>query len=146
MVLGLSDHTPGHATALGSVALGGRIVEKHFTDDNSRVGPDHPFSMTPESWQAMVENTRLLERALGSPKKFVAENEATTVVVQRRGVRAARQLPEGTILTREDLVVLRPAPRDAITADDLASAIGMRVCAPVGAGVALRWDDLGRSG
>ena len=47
VLLGLSDHTPGHATVLGAVALGARVIEKHFTDDNRREGPDHPFSMTP---------------------------------------------------------------------------------------------------
>ena len=87
-VLGLSDHTPGHATVLGAVALGGRVIEKHFTDDNSREGPDHPFSMTPASWREMVDRTRELEYALGSTKKFVAENERETVVVQRRCLRA----------------------------------------------------------
>ena len=45
MVLGLSDHTPGHSTVLGAVTLGARMIEKHFTDDTSRPGPDHPFSM-----------------------------------------------------------------------------------------------------
>jgi len=52
--LGLSDHTPGHATVLGAIALGARVIEKHFTDDASRVGPDHGFSMTPASWRDMV--------------------------------------------------------------------------------------------
>src|SRR2546422_3841206 len=44
-ILGLSDHTPGHATVFGAVALCARVIEKHFTDDNTRGGPDHPFSM-----------------------------------------------------------------------------------------------------
>ena len=65
LILGLSDHTPGHATVLGSVALGGRIVEKHFTDDNNRDGPDHLFSMNPETWKEMVDRTRELEESLG---------------------------------------------------------------------------------
>jgi len=72
VLIGLSDHTPGHATVLGAVALGACAVEKHFTDDNDRAGPDHKFAMNPDSWAEMVENTRRLERALGSPDKFVA--------------------------------------------------------------------------
>lgn len=72
VVVGLSDHTFGHATVLGAVALGARMVEKHFTDDASRVGPDHLFSMTPDIWREMVDRTRELERALGSADKFVA--------------------------------------------------------------------------
>ena len=58
VVLGLSDHTPGHATVLGAVALGARVIEKHFTDDNRREGPDHPFSMNAQSWREMVDRTR----------------------------------------------------------------------------------------
>ena len=60
MVLGLSDHTPGHAAVLGSVALGSRIVEKHFTDDTTRRGPDHAFAMDPRTWREMVDRTREL--------------------------------------------------------------------------------------
>ena len=114
VVLGLSDHTPGHSTVLGAVALGARLIEKHFTDDTTRVGPDHPFSMTPATWREMVDRTRELELALGQPAKSVAGNEEATVVVQRRCVRAARDLPAGTVLTREMLDVLRPAPRNSI--------------------------------
>src|SRR5439155_16097859 len=84
VILGLSDHTPSHATTLGAVALGARVIEKHFTDDNRREGPDHPFSMTPQSWCEMVERTRELESALGSPRKKVEQNERETVVVHRR--------------------------------------------------------------
>ena len=63
VVLGLSDHTPGHATALGAIALGARVLEKHFTDDTGREGPDHPFSMAPGPWKEMVERIRELEAA-----------------------------------------------------------------------------------
>ena len=73
MILGLSDHTSGHATVVGAVALGARVIEKHFTDDTTREGPDHKFAMDPNTWAAMVENTRQLERALGSADKVVAE-------------------------------------------------------------------------
>ncbi len=58
VILGLSDHTPGHATVLGAVALGARAIEKHFTDDCERTGPDHKFSMDPRSWREMVDRTR----------------------------------------------------------------------------------------
>ena len=64
-----------------------RIVEKHFTDDNSRNGPDHSFSMNPESWRLMVENARELESSLEIYEKKVEDNEKETVVVQRRSIR-----------------------------------------------------------
>src|SRR5713226_991119 len=98
VALGLSDHTPGHVAVLGAVALGAKVIEKHFTDDTSREGPDHLFSMDPAGWREMVDRTRELEYALGSTIKFVAENERETVVVQRRCVRAACDLEAGTIL------------------------------------------------
>jgi len=138
-VLGLSDHTPGHSCALGAVALGARIIEKHFTDDTKREGPDHPFSMTPKTWREMVDRTRELESALGSPQKFVADNEHDTVVVQRRCLRVSRDLPAGTVLHRELIDVLRPAPRDSIFPFDLEKVIGMRLNTYVTAGDYLRW-------
>lgn len=140
VVTGLSDHTPGHATVLGAVALGGRIVEKHFTDDTSREGPDHPFSMTPETWRDMVDRTRELEAALGSTVKFIADNERDTVVVQRRCLRAARDLRAGEALTESNLEALRPAPRDAIFPYDLPRLMGKRARRDVAMGTALAWD------
>jgi N-acetylneuraminate synthase len=143
VLLGLSDHTPGHATVLGAVALGARAVEKHFTDDNHRVGPDHKFAMNPDSWAAMVENTRQLERALGSADKTVAENESETVVIQRRCLRAAQALPAGTVLTRELLDVLRPAPQDAILPYEIPQVIGKRLLVDLQKGQELKWEQLG---
>ncbi len=130
-VLGLSDHTPGHATVLGAVALGARMVEKHFTDDNTREGPDHPFSMNPRTWREMVDRTRELEYALGSADKFVAENERETVVIQRRCLRAHTDLAAGTVLTIDHIDVLRPAPADGLEPTQLASLIGRKLLTPV---------------
>ena len=144
LVLGLSDHTPGHATSLGAVALGARLIEKHFTDDNTREGPDHPFSMTPVSWREMVNRTRELEYALGVPVKRVADNEKQTVVVQRRCLRAAQDLPAGTVLRRDMIDVLRPAPRHAIAPYELDQVIGARLTAALPAGEAFTWSLLER--
>lgn len=139
VVLGLSDHTAGHATVLGAVALGARVVEKHFTDDNAREGPDHPFSMTPASWREMVDRTRELEYALGSSQKFVAENEQQTVVVQRRCLRAAVDLKAGTLLQENLLEALRPAPPDAVMPFDLGRVIGRKMRRDLRQGEHLRW-------
>jgi sialic acid synthase SpsE len=142
-VLGLSDHTPGHATVLGAVALGARVVEKHFTDDNGRVGPDHKFAMNPRDWADMVDNTRRLERALGSGDKFVAGNEQDTVVLQRRCLRAARPMRAGEVFARADIDVLRPAPTNAIMPFDLDKVIGKRLLVDKAQGQELSWTDLG---
>jgi len=143
VILGLSDHTPGLATVLGAVTLGARMVEKHFTDDNDRVGPDHKFAMNPASWADMVDRTRELERAMGSGDKFVAGNEADTVVVQRRCLRAARDIKAGETLTREMIDVLRPATLGAILPPHIPEVVGTRALADIPKGKELRWTDLG---
>ena len=142
VVLGLSDHTPGHVTALGAVALGARVIEKHFTDDTTRVGPDHGFSLDPVSWRAMVDDTRRLEAALGSGVKVVEANEQKTLIVQRRCVRAGRALAAGTVLTRDDLVVLRPAPLDAVPAQSVAELVGRTLAHDLVAGQHFTWSDV----
>ncbi|HEX7974247.1 MAG TPA: N-acetylneuraminate synthase family protein [Anaerolineales bacterium] len=142
VILGLSDHTSGHATVLGAVALGARAIEKHFTDDTSRTGPDHPFSMTPAAWREMVDRTRELERALGSADKRVGGNELQTVIVQRRCLRAACDIQAGTVLTREMIDVLRPATPGAILPYEIQSVIGTIAHKNIPAGKELRWTDL----
>ncbi|NLG73102.1 MAG: N-acetylneuraminate synthase [Chloroflexi bacterium] len=142
LILGLSDHTPGHATVLGAVALGARVIEKHFTDDPTRVGPDHPFSMTPSTWREMVDRTRELERALGSPDKFVADNEKETVIVQRRCLRAGRDIKAGEVFTREMIDVLRPATPGAILPYEIEAVIGCKARVDIPCGKELRWTAL----
>jgi sialic acid synthase SpsE len=142
MVLGLSDHTPGHATVLGAVTLGARIIEKHFTDDMGRVGPDHAFSMDPRTWREMVDRTRELENALGTAVKMVEDNERETVVLQRRAVRLEADLPAGTLLRREHLTVLRPCPTDGIEPYHLPALLGRTLRRAGTNGDHLRWTDL----
>lgn len=122
--LGLSDHTPGHATVLGAVALGACAVEKHFTDDVKREGPDHAFAMDPATWCEMVARTRELEAALGDGNKRVEDNENETVILQRRCIRMARDLPSGRILERSDITVLRPAPLGSIPPYEIPAVVG----------------------
>jgi len=113
VILGLSDHTLGHTTVLGAVSLGARVIEKHFTDDNTRSGPDHKFAMNPQTWKEMVEATRELEYALGIPVKKIEDNERETVVVQRRCCRATRDIQEGIVITDDMIEALRPAPENS---------------------------------
>lgn len=142
MVLGLSDHTPGHATVLGSVALGAKMIEKHFTDDISREGPDHKFSMDFRTWREMVDRTRELENAIGNGVKKVEQNEAETVILQRRAIRLALNLPAGTVLKREDLEVLRPCPSDGLPPYLLNSVVGKALREDMQQGEHLKWTDL----
>ena len=142
MVLGLSDHTPGHSTVLGAITLGARVIEKHFTDDTTREGPDHAFSLDPKSWREMVDRSRELENALGSGVKRVEENENETVVLQRRAIRVESNIRAGTILARENLVVLRPCPKDGLPPYLMDACIGKRTRRDITEGDYLKWIDL----
>ncbi|MEQ1621781.1 MAG: N-acetylneuraminate synthase family protein [Methylococcales bacterium] len=142
LVLGLSDHTPGHATVLGAVALGARMIEKHFTDNTTRSGPDHAFSMNPGCWREMVERTRELENALGTGVKQVEPNEQETVVLQRRAICAQSQLEINTVLTKEHLTVLRPCPHDGIPPYFLDKLMGKSIKRTIESGEYLRWKDI----
>ena len=143
VILGLSDHTHAVAPVLGAIALGARVIERHFTDSNDREGPDHKFAMNPQTWAHMVEETRLLERSLGSPDKFIAENEVQTAVVQRRCLRASRDIQAGEVFTRAMIDVLRPATPGAIKPSEIEAVIGTRALHNLPAGKELRWLDLG---
>jgi sialic acid synthase SpsE len=127
IILGLSDHTPGHSTVLGSIALGAKVIEKHFTDDNERKGPDHKFSMNPESWRDMVDRSRELEYALGTGVKKIMDNEKESVIVQRRGLCASHDLKEGHVITKDDLVALRPCMSDGIEPYKESQLIGKKI-------------------
>lgn len=144
MVLGLSDHTHGHATVLGAVALGATVVEKHFTDDNEREGPDHKFAMNPETWSEMVGRTRELERALGSTRKFVAENEKDTALLQRRCMRASTDISAGQAINRDMVDMLRPATVDSIRPPEIDRVVGTTAAVDIPRGEALTWTMLVR--
>jgi sialic acid synthase SpsE len=143
MPLGLSDHTPGHSAVLGAVTLGARAIEKHFTDDTTRTGPDHAFALDPRTWRAMVNATRELELALGTGVKIVEDNEAETVVVQRRAIRLKRPVTAGTVLSADDLECLRPCPPDAIDPRHWNAVLGRQVVVDKAHGDEVRWADLG---
>ena len=142
MVLGLSDHTPKHATVLGAVALGASMIEKHFTDDTLREGPDHLFSMDPQTWREMVDRTRELELAMGLGVKRVEDNELETVIVQRRSLRANFFLKAGHIISLGDLIPLRPCPIDAISPAKLKDVIGCTLKVDIAKGDFLKERDL----
>jgi N-acetylneuraminate synthase len=143
IILGLSDHTHNPAPIVGAVALGARVIERHFTDDNDREGPDHKFAMDPPAWADMVEEVRILERSLGSHEKFVAGNEQDTYIVQRRCLRAAREIKAGEVLTREMVEPLRPASPGAIMPYEIDQVIGAKALTDIPFGKDLRWTDVG---
>jgi len=109
IIVGYSDHSPGPVVALGSVALGAKVIEKHFTLDKKDKGPDHPHSMDVNEFKRMVYYVRELEEAMGSSRKVVVEEESETVYVQRRGLYTTKFIPKGKKVETDDVTVLRPA-------------------------------------
>jgi len=142
IILGLSDHTHGGVTVLGSVALGAKVIEKHFTDDTTRKGPDHPFSMDPTSWRKMVDDTRLLESAMGSSVKKVEDNEKETVILQRRAIRLVVTKQEGEVINTEDIQFQRPCPEDSISVNDYNQIIGKKLSRSKDNGDYIRKEDI----
>ena len=119
IILGLSDHTPGNTTVLGAVALGARVIEKHFTDDNNRNGPDHAFSMNFTTWKKMVDQTRILESSLGDGVKKIEKNELESSQVQKRGIYATRDIKKNDSF-KGKITVLRPAIKNYLPANKFA--------------------------
>ena len=119
VILGLSDHTPGCTTVLGAVTLGARVIEKHFTDNNNRLGPDHKFSMNYKTWKEMVNETRKLEQALGDGIKKVEKNEIDSSKVQKRSFYCIKNISVGTKIKKNMIFPLRPVLSNSFSPDQI---------------------------
>ncbi len=106
--VGYSDHTLGTEVPIAAVALGARIIEKHFTLDKSLPGPDHRASLEPDELQLMVNQIRNIEQALGSADKHVSPSERPNIEVARKSIVAARNIAKGELLTEDNITVKRP--------------------------------------
>jgi sialic acid synthase SpsE len=149
--VGYSDHTIGKAggaddplngltVPLGAVALGACVIEKHFTDDRTRKGPDHPFAMNPEEFKNMVDGIRAMEQALGDGEKKLMPSEQQTVVIQRRGIYAIREIRPGDVITRDMVEFLRPAV--GLRPPALAGILGKTVTKTIAAGDPIKAEDI----
>ena len=126
-IIGLSDHTKDDLSVIAAVTLGARVIEKHFTDDNTRDGPDHNFAINPLAWKKMVEKIRLLESSLGDGFKKIEINEYHTSILQRRSLRFSRDLKKNDKILYSDLVALRPCPKYAISPNYIKKIIGKKL-------------------
>lgn len=122
--VGYSDHTPGSTVAVGTVALGGCMIEKHFTDDKTLPGPDHGFAMDPVDFKQMVNDIRHMEKILGTKTKKIYPEEQEQYISMKRGLRASKDLHAGTTITRQDIELLRPCETETLKADKLNTIIG----------------------
>ena len=106
--VGYSDHTEGVEVAIAAVALGAKVIEKHFTLDRNLPGPDHRASLEPVDLKLMVNAIRKIESALGSDQKKCTSSEKKNVPLVRKSIVAARPIQEGEAFTEENLTVKRP--------------------------------------
>lgn len=107
--VGYSDHTLGVTVAIAAAARGATVIEKHFTLDRTRSGPDHAASLEPDELAAMIAAVREVEVALGEARKAPAPQEMANREIARRSLVAARPIAEGEALTFENLTAKRPA-------------------------------------
>ena len=105
--VGLSDHSMGSVGAVTAVALGGKIIEKHFCLDRTIENPDASFSMNPDEFAKMVEDIRQAEKAIGVVKYGATKQEQTNTVF-RRSIFAVKDIKKGEKLTCENIRVIRP--------------------------------------
>jgi len=138
--VGWSDHTLGDAISLAAVALGARILEKHYTLDRGLQGPDHKASLTPEELTALITRLRAVESALGDGLKRPQEAERDTARVARRSLVAARDIAAGARLTAGDLIAKRPG--EGIAPKHRELILGWRAARDIPADTVLSWTDL----
>ena len=143
-ILGLSDHTPGNVTVLGAMALGARVFEKHFTDDNDRIGPDHKFSMNPKTWKEMVQAANELYLALGDGIKRIEENEKESVIVQQRAFYFTHDIKAGQKLEEQDVFPLRPLKENCVHPYEIENIIGKVLLNDVKKDECLTWEMIKR--
>lgn len=139
--VGWSDHTLGHTADVVAVALGACAIEKHFTLDRDQDGPDHGFALEPRELGDMVKAIRESEASLGTPIKHATDAEAELFRLGRRSLVAARAVPAGEHITREDIAVKRPGYGIAVDLIDV--VVGRRAARDVDFDQVLTWDDLG---
>jgi N,N'-diacetyllegionaminate synthase len=106
--VGYSDHTLGIEVPIAAVALGARIIEKHFTLDKTMQGPDHKASLEPSELKDMVQAIRNIEKALGHTEKIVSTSEQKNKFIARKSIVAMIPIKKGDVFTELNVTVKRP--------------------------------------
>ncbi|MBV6509506.1 MAG: Pseudaminic acid synthase [Acidimicrobiales bacterium] len=140
VVVGLSDHTLGCAAAIAAVALGARIVEKHFVRSRSDGGPDADFSLEPHELRQLIDSIREAEASLGDVRYGPTEREKSSLVF-RRSLFAVEDVTAGQHFTVENVRSIRPG--GGLAPKHLPDVIGRRASCDIERGTPLTWDHLG---
>jgi N-acetylneuraminate synthase len=138
-VVGLSDHTIDNYACLAAVALGAKVLERHFTDSANRLGPDIQNSMNPEQFSQLREGSEAISLMLGGRKEPAAE-EQVTIDFAFATVVTTKDIRRGEVLSSENLWVKRPGI-GAIRAEQLEELYGKRVNKNIDRDEHLNWED-----
>ncbi|AZR73886.1 N-acetylneuraminate synthase [Anoxybacter fermentans] len=138
--VGYSDHTLGLEIPIAAVALGAKVIEKHFTLDKSMEGPDHKASLEPDELKLLVQSIRNVEKALGDGIKRPAKSEIKNLPVARKSIVAARDIKKGQVLSRDLLEIKRPG--DGIEPKFIDKILGFKVNRYIRRDEVLKWEDL----
>lgn len=138
--VGFSDHSPGIELPIAAVALGARVVEKHFTIDKTLEGPDHKASLDPEEFKAMVDAIRNVEVAMGDGVRKFSENELEIKKVARKSIIINKDISKDTIIERDMLTIKRPGT--GIAPKEINNVIGKKINKDLASGTVLKWEYL----
>jgi N,N'-diacetyllegionaminate synthase len=141
VAVGYSDHTEGIEVPIAAVALGATVIEKHFTLDKKMKGPDHKASLNPDELKAMIKAIRNIEQALGDGIKKPSEREIQNRKVARKSIHIARNLPAGTILSEEHLIMKRPEA-GGISPMEMNNVIGKKLLKDKKTDEQLKWSEI----
>lgn len=137
--VGYSDHTMGTEITMAAVAMGAKVIEKHFTLDRDMEGPDHKTSLEPEELEAMVKAIRNVEMAMGDGIKKPADCENDIKNTVRRSLVTARDVKSGERISSKDILLKRPGT--GIPAEFKDKIVGMELVKDISADSTLRWED-----
>ena len=131
--IGYSDHTLGIEVPIAAVALGAKVIEKHFTLDKNMDGPDHKASLDPLELKQMVRAIRNIEKAIsGNGIKEPSVSELKNIQIARKSIHTNKPLLKGELLKREDIIMIRPG--DGISPMDMDSYINKKLAKDLPAG------------
>ena len=138
--VGYSDHTQGIEIPIAAVAMGAKVVEKHFTLDKNMKGPDHKASLEPDELKAMVKAIRNVEKAMGDGIKRPTEKEDETRIIARRSLVAKRDIKKGDVINSGDIIIKRPG--NGILPEFKETIRGMKARKNIIADSVIKWGDL----
>ncbi len=140
VIVGYSDHTQDDTACMASVALGAKVIEKHFTLDKSLPGPDQSSSADPEEFVNLVKNIRKMEKVLGSNKKEPCLIEKKNAIGMRRSLVAKIEIQKGSVISEEMITFKRPST--GISPKDIGKVLGKKATTTIPADTLLNLGDI----